>query len=149
MSMRERFARALAVSTLALLVVAAVAFARGQNPEAPARAPTSESAGPNDPAETPVAEARQVADSIRGRGVFEEQGCTRCHSAAGIGSPRLPLDDVGARRTPESLRAWTTGDPALADSLAPSTLRRKQGYALTDADLAALVAFLASLKAAP
>ena len=79
--------------------------------------------------------------------MFAERGCTGCHSAGGVGSPRIPLDGVGARRTRASLRAWTVGAEALTDSLAPSTLRRKQEYGrLPTAELDALVAFLASLK---
>jgi hypothetical protein len=158
--MRERIARALSALALITLVGLAGAFARAQNPAragtdggpsvganpspAAPTVPGAPEAGPPLPAPAPPEPA---ADSARGRALFEEQGCVMCHSAAGVGSPRIPLDGVGARRSRASLRAWTTGDPALADSLAPATLRRKQGYtALPEPDLRALTEFLASLR---
>ena len=137
--MRERIARWVAALAVGTLVVLAIGFARQQNPEAAAGAEAA-------PA-TMAATSQPSADSARGHAVFLAQGCTRCHSVAGAGSPRLPLDGVGARRTAAELRAWTTGADALADSIAPGTLRVKQGYAkLPAADLDALIAFLVSLK---
>jgi hypothetical protein len=88
--------------------------------------------------------------AYRGRAVFQSAGCTRCHSVAGVGSPRNPLDGVGSRRNDAGLRAWTLGADPLADSLPPSALRTKQGYrALEAADLNALITFLGSLKEKP
>ena len=148
--MRERIARAVSALALAALAALAVAFARDQNrpsPQAPGAVATGgPAAAPAEPTPTAPAPLPQVPDSARGRVVFEEQGCTGCHSAAGAGNPRLPLDGVALRRSRASLRAWTTGDASLADSLAPATLRRKQEYGrMPAADLEALLTFLEGL----
>jgi mono/diheme cytochrome c family protein len=99
------------------------------------------------PAQSPTAPVVPTADRIaRGRSVFVEQRCAQCHSIAGVGSPRYPLDGVGARRTPASIRAWTVALPAVEDSLPPGIFRRKRSYQqLPATDLDALVAYLSSL----
>ena len=138
--MRERIARAVSALALAALAALAFAFAQGQNRPAPEATREIPAPGPS----------QQVPDSARGRIVFEQRGCADCHSAAGVGSPRIPLDGVGLRRSRTSLRAWTTGDATLADSLAPATLRRKQEFArLPATDLEALLTFLERLHGAP
>ena len=83
----------------------------------------------------------------RGRTAFEEQGCLRCHRLEGEGSPRSPLDGVGARLTPEEIRAFIVADDAVRASLSPSVVRQKTGYAeLPAAELDALVTFLAASR---
>jgi mono/diheme cytochrome c family protein len=148
--MRERIARAVSGLAIGVVALLAVVFASGQNPTDGAQERDDE--GPvlaQAPAAPPLASAPAAADSARGHAVFLAQGCARCHSVAGAGSPRAPLDGVGARRSPAELRAWSTGAASLADALAPSVLQAKQAYAkLPAADLDALVAFLASLKRA-
>ena len=148
--MRERIARTVSALAVGAVMILSLVFARGQNAAEKREAPidaavaTPPSAVPAPPSDAVPALA---ADSARGHAVFLAQGCTRCHSVAGAGSPRVPLDGVGARRSVAELRAWTTGAEALADSLSPATLRTKRGYAtLPAADLDALVAFLGALK---
>jgi hypothetical protein len=174
--MRQRIAVAVAVLAVGLLAGLAALFARAQNPsmamsagegvepsqpsapatvstpteltaaEAPRGAARQSSPEPSTAAEAAGATV-QTPDSLRGRVVFDSLGCARCHSVAGVGSPRYPLDGVGARRNAAQLRAWTQGADALADSLPPSALRTKQSFqALKPEDLNALVAFLRSLK---
>lgn len=153
--MRERLARAVSALALVTLVALSVAFARDQNAPAGAATPSEaadlpgEAGPPSEPGATrPPAESG--ADSLRGRAAFEARGCMRCHSVAGVGSPRYPLDGVGSRRTPAELRAWTVGADVLADSLAPGVLRTKQAFREIPArELDAILAYLASLKGRP
>ena len=42
-------------------------------------------------------------------GFSGQQACARCHSIAGKGNPRRPLDGVGARRNAAELRDWNIG----------------------------------------
>lgn len=136
--MRERLAIGISVLAVAVVVGLSAVFARAQNP------PVSDTPPESQLAATPVAEA---SDTARGRVVYEQNRCARCHSIAGVGSARYPLDGVGARRDTASLRAWTIGSTEVADSLSPAALRTKQGFAeIPAADLHALVEFLASLK---
>jgi hypothetical protein len=168
--MRQRVAVAVAVLAISVLAGLAALFSRAQNPPMAALADEPVAVRPGAPADEPsaggapspadapgVAEAptaaeapsgalTQTPDIRRGRVVFDSVGCARCHSVAGVGSPRYPLDGVGARRNAAQLRAWTQGADVLADSLPPSALRTKQAFkALKAADLDALVAFLQSL----
>lgn len=126
--MRERWAIGLALLTGLLVILASAALAAVKNPQsAPAPAPAQ-------------------SDPGRGRAVFEAQDCQRCHSVAGQGSPRSPLDDVGARYSRAELRDWVTGAEVIAEELSPRALRAKQAYATLPADdLDALLDYLAAL----
>ena len=138
--MRERIARAVATLFVTALLALSVVFARAQDPEraSPAVAPS--------PAEGAQPPRPESPDTARGRLVYEERGCARCHSVLGVGSTRNPLDGVGSRRTPAELLAWTVGDEALADSLSPSAWRAKQAHReIAPEDLEALVAWLSGL----
>ena len=132
--MREALARIVALVALVGLFGLAVAFAVRQNP-------TGLRTRPPAPDATGV-----VADSLRGRAVFENLGCVRCHSVAGRGGPRAPLDGVGARRSPGSLRAWTLGVDDAAPELAPSVrIAKAANRDAPAAELDALVRYLATL----
>jgi mono/diheme cytochrome c family protein len=134
--MREALARLLALATGLVVLIAAIAFAGFQN-----------SGGPAAVAAEPAPAAAETARVERGRAVYDEQGCAACHSIAGEGNPRNPLDGVGARLTPEEIRAYTTADATVADDLAPRIAAAKKDYQKIPADdLDALVAYLASLR---
>jgi len=143
--MRERIAAALSVVAVALLVLLSGLFARVQNPD---RVATDMAAGAGSVTEASEdAPSISAADSIAGRAVYVANNCASCHSVAGDGNPRYPLDGVGARRTAAELRAWTIGAEVLADSLPPSAFRAKQGFQRIEADdMAALVQYLSALK---
>lgn len=148
--MRERIAIGISVLVISLLATLSLAFARSQSRLAP-RDVAQPAAAIKATAPIPAPASREVAgeaaDSARGRVVFREQTCERCHSVAGVGSPRYPLDGVGSRRTPTELRAWTTAADVVADSLSPSAARAKRGYAeLPAVDMNALLDYLASLR---
>lgn len=107
---------------------------------APARDGGEIAAGAAGVADT-VPGASDTARVARGRALFEEVGCTGCHSAEGVGSRRLPLDGVGSRLSTDTLRAWIV-DPRSVD---PSV--RKPAYDdLSEGDVDALVAYMLSLK---
>ena len=152
--MRQRIAIIVSALTVALLVGLSAVFAVTRNPAAPlvaatpaASAPAAGGAAPA-PAPATAALVQLQRDSAAGRAVFVKAGCERCHSVAGVGSRRYPLDGVGARRPPASLRAWVLGSGAVRDSLSPSALRAKESYARMPAqELAALLQYLGSLQA--
>ncbi|MGA2264659.1 MAG: c-type cytochrome, partial [Acidobacteriota bacterium] len=39
------------------------------------------------------------ADAKKGADVYAKNNCKMCHSIAGVGSPKSPLDGVGAKLT--------------------------------------------------
>jgi len=132
--MRELWARRLAAVTGLLVLLLSAAFAAVQNPPLPAASAAVSSAAPDS------------ADA-RGRAVFDANDCARCHSIAGEGSPRSPLDGVGSRLSIEEIRQFVIADEAVQDDLAPRAIAAKRPYAeLPAAELDALVAYLAGLK---
>jgi mono/diheme cytochrome c family protein len=154
---------ALAVALVTLVAAASLSLliARQQNPPATnetlasvpdpaaaARVDRDAEAAPGAVAAAPADRdvEGEAAVQQRGRAVYNSSNCARCHSIAGEGNPRNPLDGVGARRTAAELEAWTLGSGAVADSLAPAVLRAKQQYReLSAEDVTALVRYLASL----
>lgn len=144
--MRERLAKLIAAAVTGLLVLLAALFAERRN-RTP-RPPSAGGAAQEAPA-APAPPASTLDPSLvaRGRAVYDDQSCARCHSVDGRGNPRVPLDGVGARRTPEELRDWTTAAPPIRPELPGSAQRAKDGFGrLPSAELDALVAYLSSLR---
>lgn len=130
---RQSRARWLAFATALLVVLMAALFAWLRNlPPAPAagvvRAP--QVSGPTDEP---------------GRAAFVRAGCSGCHSAEGRGNPGLPLDGVGARLDPASLRDAAFALGSAAERFPPAVAQRKRPHA-DDADADALLAYLQRLK---
>ena len=159
--MREQIARGIVFLTLVMILGLSALFAARHNREAakpdskPAMDPVAAATAPavSAPVAPPaVVEPSALAtkpDVARGRKVFTEQRCTACHSVAGEGNPRSPLDGVGAHLTPDELKMWILGTGDAAESLSVATQRRKQRYlSIPEADMTALVAYLQTLKTA-
>ncbi len=139
--MREQLARWIAALTTTIVVLLSLAFAWIQNPPPRERV----HAAPVASTEPPTPEASALADA--GRGVYVAQRCSMCHSLAGVGNPRYPLDGVGGRRGKEEIRKWIVGARELEDRLPGGAFRMKQDYqGLPPGDLDALVAFMQSLR---
>jgi len=94
---------------------------------------------PGVPAEKPVAAAPSLVKL--GQEIYIEQACARCHSIAGRGSDRSPLDGVGARLSEAEIRAWLTPSEE-----AKGFRARHADVELTVAQRDALVAYLRSLR---
>jgi mono/diheme cytochrome c family protein len=144
--MRELIARGICLLTLVVVVALSVVFAlrhnRGTTPVEVIPAPRPERAA--------VALPDAPQKPTRGQAVFAEQNCAACHSLAGTGNPRYPLDGVGARLSTAELRNWITATGGTAERLPASIARRKQRYQeLPAADHDSLVTYLASLGATP
>jgi mono/diheme cytochrome c family protein len=89
-------------------------------------------------AQTPVEKGQQV---------FAAQKCSICHSIAGKGNPKGPLDDVGAKHPPEVIRQWLTSAPEMAEKTKAARKPAMKSYAaLPKDDVEALVAYLGTLK---
>ena len=91
----------------------------------------------------PPAGAAQIADGTK---VFAAQKCSICHSIAGVGNKKFPLDGVGAKLTTDQIREWIT-HPVEAAKKANSTAKplMRTYPNLPKADLDTLVAYVASL----
>jgi len=76
----------------------------------------------------------------KGQKVYTDKHCSMCHSIAGKGNPKTPLDDVGSKMSSDALKKYITNPKSVkADSkmLAYPTLPAE--------DLDALVAYLKTL----
>ncbi len=76
-----------------------------------------------------------------GKEVYLAQRCQTCHSIAGAGSRRYPLDDVGSRLSEADIRQWI-----VAPQKVDPKVKKKAFDKLPADQLDALVAYLLSLK---
>jgi mono/diheme cytochrome c family protein len=83
----------------------------------------------------------------KGQAVYTAQKCSLCHSIAGKGQAKGPLDTVGDKLKAEDVRKWLI-DPAQAakDHNATRKPVMKAYSNLPKEDLEALIAYMMSLK---
>jgi mono/diheme cytochrome c family protein len=92
--------------------------------------------------------ATASAQDSKGAQVYAAQKCSICHSIAGKGQAKGPLDDVGSKLSAAEIKEWIV-DPAAMTTKAKATRKpaMPSKYAsLPKDDLDALVAYLSSLK---
>ena len=89
----------------------------------------------------------QDADPSHGEEVFVAQKCAMCHSIAGKGQQKGPLDDVGSRLSAEEIRLWIVDAKMMTAKTNAARKPPMRTYKLEKADLDALVSFLQTLKA--
>ena len=86
----------------------------------------------------PILLAQPVED---GKKVFIAQKCHLCHSIAGVGNKKSPLDGVGAKLKEDEVKKWIKVPKEMkADT------RMKAYPNIADKDLADLTAYMLSLK---
>ena len=94
-----------------------------------------------------AAPAFAQGDAAAGEKVFAAQKCSMCHSIAGKGNKKNPLDEVGSKLKPEEMREWLmTPKEAAAKAKVTATPPMKAYDKLPKADLDNLVAYLETLK---
>lgn len=83
-----------------------------------------------------------------GRKIYNAEGCAKCHMIGGRGNRMFPLDGVGTKLAADEIRRWLTNTREMEDALpkAPAIKMSTRKYDFNDADLAAVVAYLQSLK---
>jgi len=93
-----------------------------------------------------VAASAAAQDKAKGEKVFADQKCSLCHSIAGKGNAKGPLDDVGSKLKPEEIRMWITDAPGMTAKTNAPRKPAMKAYTLPKEDVDALVAYLSSLK---
>lgn len=94
-----------------------------------------------------VADVASAQDKVaRGAAVYTEQKCQMCHSIAGKGNAKGPLDGVGTKLSAADLKAWVVDAKGMTVKTKSTRKPDMKNYTLPDADLEALVAYMASLK---
>jgi cytochrome c553 len=143
--MREKWARRIALLTSLLILVLAVIFSLIQNP-------TISTGVADESTEMPSVNIRGSAapnpEHIEaGRQIYKQLACARCHSIAGKGNPRYPLDSVSVKHSADELRNWIIGADTLRGSLPAYILKLKKKYRdLSDHDFDMLVIYMQSLR---
>ena len=82
----------------------------------------------------------------KGEKLFVDQKCTLCHSIAGKGNTKGPLDGVGSKDSDADIRAWITDSPGMTAKSGATRKPAMKQFTLEKPDVDALVAYLASLK---
>lgn len=83
----------------------------------------------------------------KGAAVYAAQKCMTCHSIAGKGQAKGPLDGVGTKLTADEIREWIVSPAAAAKKHNATRKPPMRAYPKLPAeDLDALVAYMASLK---
>ena len=93
----------------------------------------------------PTAASAQDAAAL-GQKVFEANKCALCHSVAGKGNVKGPLDGVGKKHSAADLKLWITQPAEMTKKHAATRKPPMKSFAtLPPADVDALVAYLQSL----
>ena len=83
----------------------------------------------------------------KGAAVYAAQKCSTCHSIAGKGLAKGPLDGVGSKLSADEIHEWIVNPAAAAKKHNATRKPPMRAYAkLPKEDLDALVAYMASLK---
>jgi mono/diheme cytochrome c family protein len=90
--------------------------------------------------------AAGAQDAADGQKLYETQKCSLCHSVAGKGNAKGPLDGVGKKHSAADLKLWITQPAEMAKKHAATRKPPMKSFAtLPPADVDALVAYLQSL----
>ena len=85
-------------------------------------------------------------DAKKGEQLFTEQKCSLCHSIAGKGNTKGPMDDVGRKLKPEEIREWIVDAKAMTAKAKAERKPEMKAFTLPKEDVEALVAYLSTLK---
>lgn len=93
------------------------------------------------------ASAQDAAAIAQGQKVYAANKCGVCHSVAGKGNKKGPLDEVGMKLKAEEIREWIVNPKEMTKKTdAKRKPVMKEHPKLTPADVAGLVAYIQSLK---
>ena len=93
--------------------------------------------------------AQDKAAVDRGVKVFADQKCSMCHSVAGKGNAKGPLDNAGGKLSAEDIRQWLIAPRVMAEKAKATRKPLMPEYTkLSKEDLDGLVAYLRTLKKA-
>jgi len=91
--------------------------------------------------------AQNQAAVEKGMKVFADQKCSLCHSVAGKGNPKGPLEDGVAKLSGDEIREWLVNPQAMRDKTGADRKPAMKSFStLPKDDLDALVAYVLSLK---
>jgi mono/diheme cytochrome c family protein len=93
--------------------------------------------------------AQDKAKIDQGIKVYADRKCSVCHSIAGKGNAKGPLDEVGSKLTADELRAWIVTPKEMTAKTKAERKPVMLAYPdIAKADVDAVVAYMLSLKKA-
>ena len=81
-----------------------------------------------------------------GEKVLREQKCSVCHSIAGKGNAKGPLDEVGSKLTAGEIREWIVDAKGMTAKTKAPRKPEMKAYTLPKEEVDALVAYLSAMK---
>jgi len=81
-----------------------------------------------------------------GKQLYTDNKCNVCHSIAGTGNKKGPLDDVGSKMSAADIHQWITSAPEMAAKAKADRKPPMKAYTLTKEEVDDLVAYLSTLK---
>ena len=88
-----------------------------------------------------VGAAAYSADADHGKQVYAGSKCRLCHSIAGMGDGKIPLDEVDEKLKPDEIKKWIK----MPQEMKADT-KMKAYPTMSDRDLEYLTAYLLTLK---
>ena len=82
----------------------------------------------------------------KGEKVYADNKCALCHSIGDKGNKKGPLDGVGSKYSAADLKAWVVDAKGMTAKTKATRKPDMKNYALPDADVDALVAYMQTLK---
>ena len=84
--------------------------------------------------------------SVEAQKVFTDQKCALCHSIAGKGNAKGPLDEVGSKLSADDIRAWITDAKGMTAKTKATRKPEMKAYTLPKEDVDELVVYLSAMK---
>jgi mono/diheme cytochrome c family protein len=85
-------------------------------------------------------------DTAAAEKIFTGQKCSLCHSVAGKGNAKGPLDEVGSKLSADDIRAWITDAKGMTAKTKATRKPEMKAYTLPKEDVDELVVYLAAMK---
>jgi mono/diheme cytochrome c family protein len=90
--------------------------------------------------------AQDAKQMERAQKVYVEKKCANCHSIAGKGNKKGPLDEVGSKLSEAEIREWMVNPVEMTKKTKSPRKPAMKASTYTPEDLDAIVAYMMSLK---
>jgi mono/diheme cytochrome c family protein len=85
-------------------------------------------------------------EATQGAKVFADQKCGLCHSIAGKGNPKGPMEEALNKLSDDEIRMWITDAKGMTEKTKAIRKPPMKQFALPKQDVDALVAYLSAMK---
>ena len=94
------------------------------------------------------ASAQDAKKIEQGAALFVSQKCNQCHSVAGKGNVKGPMDGIGAKRTADEIQQWIVDPEGMRARTKATRTPEMKLIKLSKTQVDALVAYLMTMKSA-